>query len=437
MINSGDEMIRLLINNSTGIITLSFLILIIITLMVNIFKRKKVEEELRSKKEELQAYNEEMLALNEELEGSYQEVNKLATNLERIINLTSNLTKSSIKNEESFLSELLNTAIELIPEADYGSVHKYDDNQVKFVDTVGHNLTMLQELSINKDNFQKTTSEITIIDDIVAYSLDGMEDSIAEKFKAAINPIKQSITFDLYIDNQKIAGISLDIADDSQQEFDSKSEYLMKLFKDVSVSFYTIQQYNSIQNQFQQEIVFSIIEMLEIHDEYTKGHSDNVAGYAKETAKEMNLSHEQVEQAYWAGMVHDIGKTLIPSEILNKQDRLTDEEYSLIKQHPIWAYYTLQNSKQLEEIASFVLYHHERWDGMGYPEGIKGEEIPLVSQILSVADAWDAMRSNRSYRSALPKEVAIEELKKNKGTQFSPQVIDAFLNIIDIDSLAG
>ncbi|MTI71915.1 MAG: HD-GYP domain-containing protein [Firmicutes bacterium] len=178
-------------------------------------------------------------------------------------------------------------------------------------------------------------------------------------------------------------------------------------------------------------MVLSFTNMLEIHDKYTENHSREVANKAKRLAKFLGLNEKDIRDAYWAGIVHDIGKILIPSYILNKKGKLTDDEFFLIKKHPLWGYETLKNSDKLKDISEYVLYHHERWDGFGYPLGLKGDNIPLISQILAVADTWDAMRSNRSYRKALPKKEAIKEIRKNKGTQFSPRVVDVFLENIE------
>ena len=166
-----------------------------------------------------------------------------------------------------------------------------------------------------------------------------------------------------------------------------------------------------------------------MHDQYTKGHSENVAETAADIAENMGLSKDEITDTYWAGMVHDLGKLIIPLKILNKDGSLSENEYDLVKNHPYWGYKALNDSESLKPIGKYVLYHHERWDGKGYPEGLKEDETPIISQILSVADAWDAMTSNRSYRAPLSKEVAFEELKKNKGTQFSPEVVEVFMKM--------
>ena len=178
------------------------------------------------------------------------------------------------------------------------------------------------------------------------------------------------------------------------------------------------------------EIITAFIKLLDIHEPYTNGHSLKVASFAEKIAFELSLSLEEIQEAYWSGMVHDIGKLLIPTEILNKEGTLEDDEYNLIKQHPIWGFKALSSVQPLNKIAVNILHHHERWDGKGYPHGLKNDEIPYISQILTVADAWDAMTSDRSYRTALSKEDALEELEGCKDTYFSPVVTDVFINMI-------
>ncbi|TDX48419.1 HD domain-containing phosphohydrolase [Orenia marismortui] len=388
-----------------------------------------MSEEIEANYQQLEAYNEEITAQNEELEEAYINANKLANDLKDLIELLSNLSQSTIRNEEEFLSYLLNKAIKIIPEADYGSVYLYQNKKVKFLDAIGHDLDSLKDLNLSEEEFKKRNKGVNVIRDIISlYSSDDYE---KEKLQEASKPIKETISFDLYDNNEALAGISLDIGIDSNKNFDKKAEDLMNAFKSIISSYYAMQKYNDLQDEFKRGIIFSIVKMLEIHDEYTTGHSENVAKISKKIAQRMDLSDIAINQAYWAGLVHDIGKILIPKEILNKEEKLTDEEYKLIKEHPVWAYDTLKSCEKLRNIAEIVLYHHEAWDGGGYPEEIKKDQIPLISQIITVADTWDAMRSNRSYRKALDKEIAIQEIKENRGKQFAPKVVDIFLKLLE------
>ena len=223
----------------------------------------------------------------------------------------------------------------------------------------------------------------------------------------------------------------IDRTRESSKEFTHNSKKLFTAFYNIASSFYKLKEYNSLQNNFTKEIISSTIKMLEMYDLYTRGHSENVAELAVKIAEEMDLPKPEVESVYWSGLVHDIGKLLIPLEILNKEGKLTKSEYEVIKEHLVLGSNALSSSSSLKKIAKYVRHHHERWDGKGYPKGLSESEIPLVSQILCAADAWDAMRSKRTYRDSLSYEQALSEIRKNKGSQFAPKIVESMLKVIE------
>jgi response regulator RpfG family c-di-GMP phosphodiesterase len=177
------------------------------------------------------------------------------------------------------------------------------------------------------------------------------------------------------------------------------------------------------------DTISSFVNALESKDLYLKGHSARVSLYAAEIATAMGLSPLEVFVTRRAGVLHDLGKLVILDSILHKPGRLTKEEYALITRHPLVAYKILKPLRFLAQEADAIKYHHERFDGKGYPDGLKGEEIPLPARVVTVADAFDAMTSTRPYRSALPHDVAMAEILRGKGLQFDPRVIDAFAAI--------
>ena len=174
-----------------------------------------------------------------------------------------------------------------------------------------------------------------------------------------------------------------------------------------------------------------IASALDAKDPYTHGHSLRVTMYSLILAKSLNLDDTTLEEIETAGLLHDIGKIGIPQKILCKPDKLTDEEYELMKSHPARAEKMLMGIKKLTVVSNWLRCHHERWDGKGYPYGLKGEEIPISGRIIALADTYDAMTSTRSYRKALDHEVAIEEIKKCAGTQFDPVLADLFVKCSD------
>jgi len=181
------------------------------------------------------------------------------------------------------------------------------------------------------------------------------------------------------------------------------------------------------------QTVTALSEAVDAKDRYTSGHSKRVAEYAKNIAKRLGKNLEEQDEVYRAGLLHDVGKIRIPEEIINKPGRLTDEEFSIIKIHPVTGYNILKGISEDSIIATAAKHHHERYDGKGYPNGLKGEEIPETARILAVADAYDAMASNRSYRKALPQNVVREEIEKGRETQFDPKIADIMLKMMEED----
>lgn len=181
------------------------------------------------------------------------------------------------------------------------------------------------------------------------------------------------------------------------------------------------------------QTVTALSEAVDAKDRYTSGHSKRVAEYSRMIAARMGKSKKEQEEIYRAGLLHDVGKIRIPVEIINKPGRLTDEEFNIIKIHPVTGYHILRGISGNSDIAIAAKYHHERYDGKGYPNGLEGENIPESARILGVADSYDAMTSNRSYRNALPQDVVRAEIEKGKGTQFDPYVADVMLQLMDED----
>jgi len=173
-----------------------------------------------------------------------------------------------------------------------------------------------------------------------------------------------------------------------------------------------------------------LVLTLEAKDPYVRGHSKRVAQYSLAIAKEMGFSKEKQMIIERAGILHDIGKLGIMDEILKKPDKLNDEEWKIMKKHPERSVEILKPLEFLFQEKEIILHHHERYDGGGYPKGLKGEDIPLGARIMSVADTFDAMNSERPYRKSLPREVILSELKRVSGSQLESAIVSIFLNLL-------
>ena len=171
-------------------------------------------------------------------------------------------------------------------------------------------------------------------------------------------------------------------------------------------------------------------KVLEAKDPYTKFHSENVAKYARKIAKALGYSPDEVEMIQVAGILHDFGKIGVKEGVLNKVGHLTDKEFDAVKRHPVIAATILEPIDELSPVIADIRHHHEYYNGHGYPSGLKGEEIPLGARILQVADAYDAMTSQRSYHDPMSQEEAIKELHRCAGSQFDPRIVEIFINLL-------
>ena len=181
------------------------------------------------------------------------------------------------------------------------------------------------------------------------------------------------------------------------------------------------------------QVVLAIADAIDAKDTYTNGHSRRVAEYARMIAVKYGYDGDKQSDIYMMGLLHDVGKIGVPDAVINKPDRLNEEEFKLIKEHPVMGARILENIKAMPQLVIGARWHHERFSGGGYPDGIKGMDIPEQARIIAVADAYDAMTSRRSYRDALPQEVVRAEIVKGSGTQFDPKFADIMVTMIDED----
>ena len=208
-------------------------------------------------------------------------------------------------------------------------------------------------------------------------------------------------------------------------------EIINVLASQASISIENVRLYQNIRDNYLKTIrAFALA--VEAKDRYTHGHSENVMKYTVVLAKHLGLSEGEIENVKYAGLLHDIGKIGISEFILNKPSRLTPYEFDEIKKHPALGAKIIADVPFLQPLVPFVLHHHEYYDGNGYPDGISGEEIPLGARILSVADVFEAMTSNRPYRKALSQDTAVKALIIGKGKQFDPRMVEAFMDVLKL-----
>ncbi len=206
---------------------------------------------------------------------------------------------------------------------------------------------------------------------------------------------------------------------------------LVRLQHDLSAEVYRKSQENE---SLSLHVVQTLAEAIDAKDTYTNGHSGRVADYSREIARRYGYSKKAQDEIYMMGLLHDVGKIGVPDAVINKPGKLTDEEFALIKKHPDLGHKILKQITEMPKLSVGARWHHERFDGRGYPDGLAGEDILEEARIIAVADAYDAMTSRRSYRSILPQDVVRNEIVKGRGTQFDPVFADIMLQIIDEDT---
>lgn len=246
----------------------------------------------------------------------------------------------------------------------------------------------------------------------------------ADRYKS-----KSFISVPLRVKN-RVAGVLNVNASPKTAGFEDRDVRLLTILADqAAMTLENIELYNNLQD-FYFEMIQTLARAIDAKDSYTYDHADRARHYAKLIAEKMRLPQAIIRHIEYAALMHDIGKIGIDEQILRKAGKLTAQETDIIKKHPTIGNRIISPVTFLAPVAPMVLYHHEWYDGNGYPEGLAGEEIPLGSRIVAVIDAYDAMTSDRPYRKAMPKERAISELQKGSGSQFDPQAVEVFVKIL-------
>jgi len=240
------------------------------------------------------------------------------------------------------------------------------------------------------------------------------------------------IAIPLKLKDKPFGVLNLHLSREKESFTDYDLKFLTLLAGETAITLENIKLYESLEN-FYLEMVQTLARVIDAKDSYTGDHAGRARMKARRLAEELHMPAQMLRYVEYAALLHDIGKIGIDGGILSKPGKLTQEEYDEIKKHPAIGYQILSPIHFLGPVAQMVLYHQEWYNGMGYPEGLKGEEIPLGARIVATIDAWDAMRSDRPYRKALSREIAESELTKGSNRQFDPEVVKAFLKLENTD----
>src|SRR6056297_107786 len=378
-------------------------------------------EELESVNEELRANNEEILQMNEELEKLYSEQEALTEQLNRILKLMGQIALFET-SEEDFLEEALDLALNLIPKSHRGRIRMLKDKDFILLASVGTDDETVENIELNGDNISNLENSMIITkDNIGDYYLSHNETTMT-----CLSQVKESIITPIKWNEGVIGTIEIDNINNID-EFKITDIKKMDSFANLLSVFYRLRKYIKEEGKFQTDLILTLVKALEYYDEYTRGHSERVARWSVELAKVVGVSSEGQRKIYYASLMHDIGKIFVQQSVLNKVSPLTEEEFNLIQIHPVKSAELINKVEGMESFSRIVRHHHEKYNGKGYPDGLIAKAIPYFSRIITVADAYDAMTSERPYRRPLTSEEASKELRRCKGSQFDPTLVDPFI----------
>jgi polar amino acid transport system substrate-binding protein len=399
---------------------------------VDITALKMQEKELEQKNDQLESINEELIANNEEIMEMNKELEKLYKEQEDLSNQTSRMLRLMGQialfgtNEKSFLDECLDLVFNMVSASTSGKISLLEEDKYRIVTTTGISQLPMEDILIKKEAV-KIPSKSKILSRKDIFELYTVDVFFENKLENSLSEVKESIITPITWNGSCRGCIEIFNENNSDITFAFSDLKRMDSFSNLLSVFYRLRKYMKDEGKFQTDLILTLVKTLEYYDEYTRGHSERVALWSVELAKALGVDSEGQRQIYFASLMHDIGKIFVPQAVLNKVSHLTEDEYSLIQSHSVKSAELINKVEGMENFANIVLHHHEKYDGSGYPDGLKGKAIPYFSRIISVADSYDAMTSNRSYRNLLSKEYAINELLRCKGSQFDPALIDPFI----------
>jgi putative nucleotidyltransferase with HDIG domain len=357
---------------------------------------------------ELRDYIKNLEVINEGLRHSFEEL----TTLYRLVDII-----TEAKTLERVLNSLLDLASEII--SCEGAILFLVDEKTQEIDVaLKRNISKKIDNKINLQGKKKVIEWALKKGRTIA--LPDIEEDADESEK---------VTFVLVplIAHDKPVGLLDIITDTPEGDITSRDLSLLTILaKQAGLAIENVKLYESIKKD-QIAIIKALAATVDAKDHYTLGHSQKVSEYSAIIAEEMGLSDTDIEIIKYAALLHDIGKIALPDDIIKKPSRLSGQEFEIVQKHPIIGAKIIKELESLAPMVPIVLHHHERFDGRGYPDGLKGDDIPIGARIVHVTDAYDTMVSARAYRDMLPPELAISELRKNAGTQFDPKIVDIFI----------
>lgn len=380
-----------------------------------------IEGDIEKYKEIFQILSKEFesLLLNIESERKLKQREEFSKLLDTF---SSSIYKEKFLNLEDFLKRIINCL-----QADAGSIMCYSEEEKL--------LKIKTSIGIPEEISEKTI--LTLGEGIAGWVAQNktpliLEDVSKDQRFKIIEPrinIKSSISYPLMHEGELIGVLNINSLNKYRKFTEENIMLIEKIAPLLALALYREELREKVR-RLDREALFILVEAIEARDPYTGGHSRGVRELSVKLGKKIGLDEEELKKLEYASYLHDVGKIKVPDFILRKPGKLTEEEYNVIKLHTIWGEDIVKNFSVFKGISSIIRYHHERWDGKGYPDGLRNDEIPIFSRIIALSDSFQAMTSFRTYRKKLTLKEAIEEIKINRGKQFDPYLSDLFIELI-------
>lgn len=363
-----------------------------------------------------------------QLEETNETMKKMFLSTKDIMKHIGDVSVTNQKLSNEFFVTMFEMAKDVFMKFDKASLFVRSSKQVVCIKSFGYDEAILTEMNIDPVKYNLNYNKpVLIVDKEYIYPND---EKIKETLKTLYPEIKESIRMIIYFDGKPVAGMAFDITMDNPDTFNDNDLKSFQEFYELINSYYKMLVVHNANQAYRDDVTIGFVRALGMFDSYTGNHSQEVAFLALEIATRMKLPQEQINRIYWSSIVHDIGKIGVPPEIIRKDGKLTNDEYEEVKMHSMHGFNVLNSINGLKDVALRVKHHHERWDGLGYPDGLVGNEIPLCSQILTVCDAVSAMSMDRVYSNSKSIKEMLDELIKEKGKQFSPKVAEVMIEYI-------
>jgi HD-GYP domain-containing protein (c-di-GMP phosphodiesterase class II) len=366
---------------------------------------------------------------NDELNETKESYSKMLDSTYNLMRLGDRLT-TEITYHEQYLNNVFDIAKDIFSDIDSALCIIKEGQSMRFINAYQYDFEKLKHVHLNT-TLLDWTSTTPVIKMNPSEDIKNIMGENYHHFADLFDNVKTSVYIRIRLSYNQSGIIIFEKDKSNESTFSSNDIENISSFQKLVNSLYEKNELTIVNNNLRDDIVLSLIRTLELYDEYTGGHSEDVAILSKMIATEMHLPSQTVSDIYWAGIVHDIGKVGIDPSILNKNGRLTSEEYDIMKQHPISGYNILSRSKDLFHIAKLVRHHHEWWNGTGYPDKLSEDQIPLGSQILQIADSVCGMATKRSYKDQKSFSEIIKEIELYDGVQFSPKISKVVKKLID------